>query len=149
MTQAHDSLGGMFVDTPAGAHSRADQFTATRSKAEVEAFEKAMKERGGSLLEQTREGQFARDDNQKKVDEMHKARTAYEDQWGMSEKQQDMKRLGVAGGGASVARKPFNPEEDMKVRKPMAAADFNKFVEEAGGELAGRFARGGLATSFL
>jgi len=147
MTEAHGSLGGMFADAPAAAR-KGDSYQVKRSQAEVEAFEKMMKERGASLMEETKEGKFQRDDAKKHVDDLRKKMTAHEEQWGMSEKQQDRQKL-AANAGASGGRKAFNPEEDLRVRKPISGADFTKFVEEAGGELAGRFSRGQVATSFL
>lgn len=152
MTDAAGELGGLFNEAPnCGTRKPGSLFEIQRSKAEQDAYEKAMKARGGSLLEETRSGKFADGDSKQHVENMHKKLSAEADQWGMSEKQQDQKRaMGAVGGaGAPKAHRPFNPEEDMRQRKPMDAGAFSKFVEESKGELGGRFSRGQLTTSFL
>merc|ERR1719160_2284216 len=87
MTEVGGSLGAMFSD-PVSAARQADKYCVKRSKAEEEAFEKAMRDRGASLLSQTKEGKFARDEAKKQVDDMRKKMTANDELWGQSEKQQ-------------------------------------------------------------
>lgn len=146
MTDA-GKLGGMFVD---GTRVRqTDKYEVKRTKAEEEAYEKMMKARGPSLLQETKEGKFDREDAKSHVDDMRKKLTANDELWGQSEKQQDRSKLGATAPKTGPARRPFNPEEDMKVRKQMSGGDFAKFCEEAGDQMSARFSRSQISTSFL
>lgn len=144
MIQADGSMGGVFSDAP--GMKQGDQFEVGRSPAEIEAFEKAMKARGSSLMDMTMEGKFHREDGKKVVDGLQAMQKASDDLWGSSEKQQERQALGAAG---AAGRKAFNPEEDMRMKKQMDPQAFAKFLEQSGGELAGKFSRGCGGGSFL
>eukprot|EP00406_Dinophysis_acuminata_P019938 CAMPEP_0179346004 /NCGR_PEP_ID=MMETSP0797-20121207/72347_1 /TAXON_ID=47934 /ORGANISM="Dinophysis acuminata, Strain DAEP01" /LENGTH=421 /DNA_ID=CAMNT_0021060533 /DNA_START=11 /DNA_END=1276 /DNA_ORIENTATION=- len=151
MSMPHESMAGDFAEG-AGRRGGAkrDHFEVTRSREEQEAFEEAMvKNKKPSLLQQSMEGSFAghEDDHQR----MRKRNHAEDDVWGMSAKAQERKAAAPKAGGTltSGPRRAFDPEQDLKVRKPMSGADFSKLVENSVSDLEGRFSRGNVATAFL
>merc|ERR1712232_620948 len=148
MTTPHASMAAAFSDGPVGR--KTDQFQVSRSAEEQAAFEKAFSERAAtpSLLQQVVEGAFAdaegrRDHAQRLRKESEGARAV----WGLSTREQD--QVSQLGAKAPPSQRAFDPEQDLQVRKPMAAGDFAKLVENSGSALAGRFGRGQVATSFL
>ncbi|CAJ1357574.1 unnamed protein product [Effrenium voratum] len=113
---------------------------------EQEAFEKAFKQRGPSLLSQQQEGNFS--DAKEAQDSARKVKIGTSAIWGMSEKEQE--RQAVKGGASLAAnRKAFDPEKDLVVTKPMTSDEFSKLVENSQTGLSGRFSRGGVSSSFL
>lgn len=149
MTTPHESIAGAFSSD--GPARKRDRFEVTRSKEEQEKFEKIFKERQGpSLLQEKIENKFAGHE-----EEMEKARklkpgAGATDIWGMSAKEQERGGAAAAANGAlQASRRPFDPEQDMVVKKPITGADFSKMVENSATDLAGRFSRSQVATSFL
>jgi len=121
---------------------KGDRFAIKRSKAEEEAFEKAFKARGKSLMEEVHEGKFNPKD-------LKAAREKYDsakgpELWGLSEQSQ-----GIAGGNfRSGAKRSFDPDVDMEVPKPMSSDGFQKMLAEAR-NMNSRFTKSETATSFL
>merc|ERR1712217_381542 len=142
MSMPHELLAGAFGDAP----SKRDQFEVKRSPEEQAKYEKMMKDRGESLLDRKKKGEFS-EEELKKVRKKAMATDPTANLWGASSQEQEK---GVAAKGAVAApRKAFDPENDLIVRKPITGADFSKLVQDSSSGLAGRFGRGNFATSFL
>jgi len=144
MSTPHAAISGAFMDGLGGPRKR-DKYEVQRSKEEQEAFEKAFKERGPSLLQAKMDGKFA--GHEEDMERARKKKNTIPDLWGTSAKEQ---ANGVAGAAvAAGSRKSFDPEKDMQSSKPMSGTDFSKLVENSVVGLNGRFSRGGIAASFL
>mmetsp|Transcript_14457 Transcript_14457/g.27102 ORF Transcript_14457/g.27102 Transcript_14457/m.27102 type:complete len:143 (-) Transcript_14457:27-455(-) len=141
---APESMAGLFLDGNGMVRKRkADVFAVKRSKQEEEAFEKAFKERGPSLLSQQQDGAFA--EAKDVQDSLRKRKVGTSDIWGMSEKDQEKQ----AKSGPAAMRKAFDPEKDLATKKPISTDEFSKLVENSHCGLSGRFSRGGVSSSFL
>jgi hypothetical protein len=141
MSMPHESLAGIFNPSAKNPRDKAEHFEIKRTAEEEKVFEQMVQNRGPSLLTSCREGKFA--DSAKEYAERVQKRQREDDLWGVTSKKQH------SASSDCVNRRPFNPEEDLKVRKQVSAKDFSKYLEDAGGELSGRFSRGLVATSFL
>lgn len=147
MTQAPDSMSGFFGGGQRGGSGR-DSFDVKRSQQETEAFERMVKARGPSLLDQMRENKIASDAHAA-AKKMMKEHNSSQDLWGVSVRtQEDEAKLEAQGTKVAPSRKAFDPEKDM-ARRPMTGNDFGRLVEDSGSNLIGRFSRGGISSSFL
>jgi len=133
MTMAPDSMAGLFLDGNGTVRQRkADAFAVKRSKQEEEAFEKAFKERGPSLLSQQQDGTFA--EAKEAQDSLRKRKVGSSEVWGMSAKEQEKQ----ARSGPAALRKSFDPEKDLVTKKPISSDEFSKLVENSQTGLTGR-----------
>mmetsp|Transcript_91505 Transcript_91505/g.259176 ORF Transcript_91505/g.259176 Transcript_91505/m.259176 type:complete len:387 (+) Transcript_91505:140-1300(+) len=138
MTTPHESIAAAFGETG----PKSARFEVKRSRQEEEAFERMVKSRGPSLLEQHATGSFAASDA--KAKSIQEQQRASQDVWGVPEK-------GGHADGARAAgpRRPFDPEQDLNMPKAVTPTDFSKLVENSVSDLAGRFSRSAVSTSFL
>lgn len=111
MNMPHASVAGMFADAPGVKNER---FGIKRSPEEQAAFEKMVKARGPSLLQQQMEGEFKDHAQDQESVRKRKNPTATSDAWGMSAKEQDRH---AAGKVAPPSRKEFDPEKDYSNSK--------------------------------
>lgn len=149
MTKPSDAMAGVFGEA---APSTASQFEVKRSKEEQEAFANMYKDRGPSLLERQRTGEF--EASREAAERARQQKLGTPSVWGMSEKEQVRESQAAAKGSTSAAparaaRRTFDPERDMEVRTKISPDAFSKLVENSGAGLAGRFSGGHVAKSFL
>jgi len=148
MTEMHGSLAGMFGEGGQRGGSGRDSFDVKRSKQETEAFERMVKARGPSLLEQMRESKSVSEAHEA-AKKMMKEHNSSQDLWGVSVRtQEDEAKLQAQGAKVAPTRRAFDPEKDM-ARRPITGNDFGRLVEDSGANLTGRFMRGGISASFL
>mmetsp|Transcript_59319 Transcript_59319/g.129933 ORF Transcript_59319/g.129933 Transcript_59319/m.129933 type:complete len:410 (-) Transcript_59319:21-1250(-) len=150
MLEAPDDMTAAFGDMPA----KQDVFAVRRSPAEekkaqeqIEAYNKK-NDRGQSLLEQTQAGKYQ---NTSGVQESARKKfKSMNDMWGMSEGQQTAAAAQKAEEASRPlgARRPFDPERDMRSSRGTSKEDFAKFVEQSKG-ISDRFHSSGKQTSFL
>lgn len=152
MTVPCAELAGAFGEAPP---RKGDRFAVKRTPEEQEAFEKAMKDRGDSLLQQRMDGKFSEHTKagDEAVEQLRKQSRKAQEVWGLSEKDQQRAAAGTLPGsqssGPSTGRRAFDPERDMRSVKPISRDDFAKLVENSGSDLMGRFSRSQVSTSFL
>lgn len=152
MTVPCAELAGAFGEAPP---RKGDRFSVKRTREEQEAFEKAMQDRGDSLLQQKMEGKFTEHTKagDEAVEHLRKQARKAQEVWGLSEKDQQRAAAGILPGtqssGPSAGRRAFDPERDMRSVKPISKDDFAKLVENSGSDLMGRFSRSQVSTSFL
>ncbi|CAE8603843.1 unnamed protein product [Polarella glacialis] len=139
----------MFVNGNGGVTSvKGEKFEVKRSQAEKEAFEKAFKERGPSLLEQQMDGKFV--DAADEQERVKRLKVGPSELWGMSGKDQERETMRPGErANLTASRKTFDPEKDMRSQKPMSSDEFSKLVQNSKDGIGGRFSRGGFASSFL
>lgn len=145
MTTPHESIAAAFGE---GGGRKADKYEVKRTKEEQEAFEKMFKDRGPSLLQEKMEQKFA--DHEEEMDKVRQRKVGAPDIWGVSAKEQERNAGAPAAPSRGLAlKRPFDPETDLRVTKPITGADFASLVDSSISGLAGRFSRGQVATSFL
>mmetsp|Transcript_55830 Transcript_55830/g.148775 ORF Transcript_55830/g.148775 Transcript_55830/m.148775 type:complete len:409 (-) Transcript_55830:64-1290(-) len=150
MLEAPDGMAEAFGDLPA----QKDQFAVRRSPAEekkaqeqIEAYNKK-NDRGQSLLEQTQAGKYQ---NTSGVQESARKKfKSMNDMWGMSEGQQTAHAAQKAEEAARPmgARRPFDPERDMRSSRGASKEEFAQLVEKSKA-ISDRFHSSGKQTSFL
>merc|ERR1712151_1216414 len=108
MSMPHELLAGAFGDAP----GKRDQFEVKRSPEEQAKYEKMMKDRGESLLDRKKKGEFS-EDEMKKVRKKAMATDPTAHLWGASSQEQEK---GVpAKGAVKPQRKNGYPLNQAKV----------------------------------
>jgi len=133
MLDPGDKLRGAFEDI------NKDKFAVKRTKEEEAAFEKMFEARGASLLDEVQSGKFNPAD-------LKAARSTYDpsssELWGLNAL--DQNRAGIQ----SSARRAFDPDKDMQIRRSLPQEGFQDLLNEAK-SMNDRFRRSEIVTSFL